>query len=100
MKELTTADFDAATAAAPLALVDFHAPWCGPCKSMEPALAAVDGEQASVFKVDIDANPDLAMRFGVRGVPTMLVMKAGEIVDMKVGALSQSQLRSWIASHA
>lgn len=100
MKELTAANFDAETRAAPLALVDFHAPWCSPCKSMEPALAAVDGDPAPVFKVDIDDQPELAVRFGVRGVPTMLVMKAGEIVDMKVGALSQSQLKSWIASHA
>lgn len=99
MKDLGTADFDAATAATGLALVDFHAPWCGPCKSMEPALAAVDGSPATVFKVDIDQEPELAMRFGIRGVPTLLVIRKGEVVDMRTGAQSQSQIRSWLASH-
>lgn len=100
MKNLTEADFDAETAAADLALVDFHASWCGPCKSMEPSLAAVDGKPAQVFKVDIDAAPEIAMRYGIRGVPTLLVMKKGEVVDIKSGAQSQSQLSSWIAQHA
>lgn len=100
MKNLTTADFDAETSSAGLALVDFHASWCGPCKAMEPALAAIDGQPASVMKVDVDANPDLAMRFGIRGVPTLMLMKSGEPVDIKSGAQSKSQLDAWIRSHA
>lgn len=100
MKELTSADFDAATAGADIALVDFHAPWCGPCKRMEPILKAINGNPAEIFKVDIDQSPDLAMRYGIRSVPTLLVVKKGEVVDMRTGAQSQSQLQSWIASHA
>lgn len=100
MKELGNADFDATTKATRLALVDFHAKWCGPCKAMEPSLAAIDGHPADVFKVDVDENPELAVRFGIRGVPSLVVMKAGEIVDMKTGAQSLGQLKSWVASHA
>lgn len=100
MKELNVGDFDAATKASRLALVDFHAKWCGPCKAMEPSLAAIDGQAADVFKVDVDENPELAMRFGIRGVPSLLVMKAGEIVDMKSGAQSLGNLKAWLASHA
>jgi len=100
MRDLTVGDFDAATKSSRLALVDFHAKWCGPCKSMEPSLAAVDGQGADVFKVDIDENPELAMRYGIRGVPFLVLMKDGEIADMKSGAQSLGSLKSWLSAHA
>lgn len=100
MKNLNGNDFDSATKASGLAIVDFHAKWCGPCKAMEPSLAAIDGQPADVFKVDVDENPELAMRFGIRGVPSLLVMKDGEVLDMKTGAQSLGQLKSWVSSHA
>lgn len=100
MKNLSADDFDSETAAAQIAIVDFHASWCGPCKAMEPSLAAIDGKPAQVFKVDVDQAPEIAMRYGVRGVPTLLVMKKGEVVDMRTGAQSQSQLNSMVAQHA
>lgn len=96
MRNLSASDFDAAINDAPLAIVDFYAPWCGPCKTMEPSLEAVDGNGVDVFKVDIDESPELAVRYGIRSVPTLLVTKGGEVVDMKVGAQSLGQLQSWI----
>jgi len=100
MKELNSENFASETGSSALALIEFMAPWCGPCKSMEPHLEAIDGKPAAVFKVDIDKNPDLALKFGIRGVPSMILMKNGEIADMKSGAQSASQLSSWIRQFA
>lgn len=99
MRELTNSDFDAAISSGSLTIVDFYAQWCGPCKSMEPNLAAIDGQGADVVKVDIDESPDLAVRYGIRSVPTLLAIRDGELVDMKVGAQSLSQLQSWVRQH-
>ncbi len=69
-------------------LVDFFATWCGPCKMLAPVLdevTEVAGERAKVVKVDIDASPDLAQRYGVMSVPTLIVFKGGEAVSQVVG---------------
>ena len=84
-------------------VVDFWAEWCGPCKMIVPSLEEISTEMAGkvkVAKVNIDENPELAAKFGVRSIPTMAMFKGGEVVDMKVGAAPKSALSSWISSAA
>ena len=80
-------------------VVDFWAEWCGPCKMIAPALEEIAGELAGkvkVTKLNIDENPELAARFGVRSIPTLMIFKGGEVADMKVGAAPKTALSSWI----
>lgn len=82
-------------------LVDFWAEWCGPCKMIGPSLETIAGElagQLTVAKVDIDNNPDTPGRYGVRGIPTLLLFKNGEVVATKVGALPKHALTEWVKS--
>ena len=80
-------------------LVDFWAEWCGPCRMIAPALeeiAAELGDQVTIAKINIDENPDTPGRYGVRGIPTMLLFKNGEAVAQKVGAAPRRQLQQWL----
>lgn len=80
-------------------LVDFWAAWCGPCKMIAPILDDVAGAYAGkvkVCKVDVDANTDTPAKFGIRGIPTLLIFKGGEKVGEKVGALSKTQLTAFV----
>jgi thioredoxin 1 len=80
-------------------LVDFWAEWCGPCKMIAPYLedlAAEMGEQVEVIKVNIDENPLTPTRYGVRGIPTLMLFKNGEVAATKVGALPKSKLVEWV----
>ena len=80
-------------------LVDFWAEWCGPCKMIGPALEEISdelGEQVTVAKLNIDDNPDAPTRYGVRGIPTMILFKGGEPVATKVGAAPKSALKGWL----
>lgn len=82
-------------------LVDFWAEWCGPCKMIGPALEEISDElkeQVTIVKVNIDENPDAPARYGVRGIPTMLLFKDGEVKATKVGAAPKSQLKTWLES--
>lgn len=80
-------------------LVDFWAAWCGPCKMIAPVLDEIaedyDGK-LKVCKVDVDANRDIPAKFGIRGIPTLIVFKGGQAAATKVGALSKSQLIDFI----
>ena len=89
-KHLKTAEFDEAVKTAPVAMVDFWAEWCGPCKMLSPAieeLAAQYEGRALVAKVNVDEEPDLARRFGIMSIPTVIFLKDGQEVDRKVGLM-------------
>lgn len=89
-------NFDAEVIASDIpVLVDFSAVWCGPCKALEPAVKEVAGEFAGklkVVKVDIDDSPGVAARFGIRGVPTVIVVKGGREVKRQVGLVPKPKL--------
>jgi thioredoxin 1 len=80
-------------------VVDFWAPWCGPCRMVAPTLDKLAKEQAGklvIAKVNTDENPEWAMRFGVQGIPTMLFVSNGEVVHQQVGALPEPMLRQLV----
>ena len=80
-------------------LVDFWAEWCGPCKMIGPSLEELSdemGEQVTIAKLNIDENPDVPGSYGVRGIPTMILFKAGVPAATKVGAAPKGQLKSWL----
>ena len=79
--------------------MDFWAEWCGPCKQIGPALEEIAEEmdgRIKIAKVNIDESPNAPSRYGVRGIPTLLLFKDGEIIDKKVGADSKRGIESWI----
>ena len=83
-------------------LVDYWAEWCGPCKMIAPILEEVVDEYAGklkVAKLNIDENPNTPPRFGIRGIPTLILFKDGDVEATKVGALSKSQLTAFIDSN-
>ena len=82
-------------------VVDFWAEWCGPCKMIGPSLEEIAkelGPKAKIVKINIDENPGTPSKFGVRGIPTLMVFKDGKLSATKVGALPKTQLQSWIES--
>ena len=82
-------------------LVDFWAQWCGPCKMIAPALDQLAAEyagKAQVVKIDIDQNPNVPTKYGVRGVPTLMIFSGGQVTATKVGALPKSKIKEWIES--
>ncbi len=82
-------------------LVDFWAEWCGPCKQIGPALeeiAAEYGDKLTIAKVNIDENPQTPTRYGVRGIPTLMLFKDGQVAATKVGAAPKGKLIEWIDS--
>ena len=99
-KTVTDASFqtDVLGASGPV-LVDFWAEWCGPCRMIAPALEEISkemGEKVTVAKLNIDDNPDAPTKYGVRGIPTMILFKNGEAAATKVGAAPKSQIQSWL----
>mgnify|MGYP000822448629 CR=1 FL=1 len=89
IQHFKTSEFDAAVEAAPLAMVDFWADWCGPCKMLSPVVEAIAAQfdgKVLVGKVNVDEQPDLAAQFGVMSIPTLLVFEQGKLVRQAVGA--------------
>lgn len=90
----SVAEFSTVTTDHDVVLVDFYADWCGPCKMLEPTVAAIAADtDAAVAKVDIDSQQGLAAQYGVRSVPTLLLFADGEQVEQVVGAQNESKLR-------
>ena len=80
-------------------LVDFWAEWCGPCKMIAPILDEIAkeyGEKIKICKIDVDSNPEIAPKFGIRGIPTLIMFKDGNAESTKVGAVSKSQLVEFV----
>jgi len=99
-KQISDASFheDVISAEGPV-LVDFWAEWCGPCKIIGPSLEEISeelGEQVTIAKLNIDDNPDAPAKYGVRGIPTMILFKNGTPAATKVGAAPKSQLKGWL----
>jgi len=101
-KAITDASFanDVIGADGPV-LVDFWAEWCGPCKMIGPSLEEISDElgvRVTIAKLNIDDNPDAPGKYGVRGIPTMILFKNGQPAATKVGAAPKSQLKAWLES--
>lgn len=94
------ASFEAAVLKSPVpVLVDFWAPWCGPCKMIAPLLEDIQNDyegKLSVVKINVDDNKEVAGQFGVRGIPTLLLFKNGELADTHVGMASLQDLKAFI----
>ena len=82
-------------------IVDFWAEWCGPCKMLTPILEELSNEmkdEINVVKVNLDENQDLAMKYSIRSIPTLLLFKKGNLIDTKVGLLPKSEIVTWFKS--
>ena len=99
----TDADFAADVIASETpVLVDFWAEWCGPCKAIGPALEEISevmGDKVKIAKLNIDENPSTPQTYSVRGIPTLLIFKNGEVAAEKIGAMPKSALEQWVTEN-
>ena len=102
ISHVSEADFEAEVLSSDVpVLVDYWAEWCGPCKMIAPVLEQIAeeyGDRIKIAKMDVDANQQTPMKYGVRGIPTLMIFKGGNVEATKVGAVSKSQLSEFIDS--
>ena len=100
VRKISSAQFSSAKQSA-VALVDFSASWCGPCRSLAPVLERVSdtlGGKVAFYNVDVDDSPDLASAYGVQSIPCLVLMKNGQVVGKSVGFQPEAAIKSWIES--
>ncbi len=104
IQNLDHSSFEAAVSdASKPVLVDFWAPWCGPCKAIAPILEELANEMSDkvkICKVDVDSNSDLAGKYNIRAIPTLLIFKGGQVVEQIVGMTNKADLSAKLSAHA
>ena len=101
VREVSTQDFQDSVSDG-VVMVDFWAPWCGPCRMVAPVLEKLQeemGEKASIVKLNVDENPDIARQYGISSIPTMIVFKNGNHVDTVIGASTSDKYKSLLEKH-
>jgi len=102
VQTITDGNFDQTINGGKPVLVDFWAEWCGPCRAMEPAINALATDyvgKVSIGKLNVDDNPSITMRYMVRGIPTVMLFKGGQIVDQIVGLVDKTTLKQMLDRH-